>query len=42
MERTQHSAPVNPNTGAQEDGQHRIEVDLNNIHLQNEASGAVL
>ncbi len=42
MEGTQVCGRVNPNAGAQDGGPLRLAVDLNNMHLLNEASGAVL
>jgi multiple sugar transport system ATP-binding protein len=42
MEGTQVCGRVNPNAGAQDGAPLRLAVDLNNMHLLNEASGVVL
>jgi len=42
LEGTPLCGRVNPNAGAQDGGPLRMAVDLNNMHLLNEASGAVL
>ncbi len=42
LEGTQICGRVNPNAGAREGGSLRLAVDLNNMHLLNEGTGAVL
>jgi multiple sugar transport system ATP-binding protein len=42
MEGTQVCGRVNPNAGAHDGGPLRLAVDLNNMHLLNEVTGAVL
>ena len=42
MEGTQVCGRVNPNAGARDGGPLRLAVDLNNMHLLNEVTGAVL
>ena len=42
MEGTQVCGRVNPNAGAEDGAPLRLAVDLNNMHLLNDASGAVL
>jgi multiple sugar transport system ATP-binding protein len=42
LEGTQICGRVNPNAGARDGGPLRLAVDLNNMHLLNEATGAVI
>jgi multiple sugar transport system ATP-binding protein len=42
MEGTLVCGRVNPNAGARDGGPLRLAVDLNNMHLLNEVTGAVL
>ena len=42
MEGAQICGRVNPNAGARDGGPLRLAVDLNNMHLLNEVTGAVI
>jgi multiple sugar transport system ATP-binding protein len=42
LEGAQICGRVNPNAGARDGGPLRLAVDLNNMHLLNEATGAVI